>query len=206
MREKLNSNPIAQVALIGLLLLATGYFFLSSMGGSEEGEAESGSEVTATVNGATASGATPGAAVEGAVESLEAVAAPVSAAAPPAVVPTRPMPASVTRAYESGRTVVLLFVDDGGIDDHLVRDATVRLASLPGVATFVVPAKQISKYAAITEGVGVSRVPALVVMRPKRLHESVPTASVSYGFQSGESVVQAVIDAGYEGPTVDYHP
>jgi hypothetical protein len=69
-----------------------------------------------------------------------------------------------------------------------------------------VTASKISRYAAITEGVGVSRVPALVVVRPKRLHEAVPTASVSYGFQSGESVVQAVIDAGYEGPTVDYHP
>ncbi len=77
---------------------------------------------------------------------------------------------------------------------------------MPGVATFIVPASKISRYAAITEGVGVSRVPALVVVRPKRLHEAVPTASVSYGFQSGESVVQAVIDAGYKGPTVDYHP
>ena len=73
-------------------------------------------------------------------------------------------------------------------------------------SAFIVPAKQISRYAAITEGVGVDRVPALVVVRPKRLRQTIPTASVSYGFQSGESVVQAVIDAGYKGPTLAYHP
>ena len=206
MREKLNSNPIAQVALIGLLLLAAGYFALSTMGGSEEGEAESGGEVTATVNGVAASGASPGAAVEGAVESLEAGAAPVSAAAAPASVPARPLPAPVVKAYESGSTVVLLFVHDGGIDDRLAREAAAGLGALPGVVNFVVPAARISRYAAITEGVGVERVPALVVVRPKRLQEGVATASVSYGFQSGESLVQAVIDAGYKGPTVDYHP
>ena len=53
---------------------------------------------------------------------------------------------------------------------------------------------------------GVNRVPALVVVRPKHVHQTIPTASVSYGFQSGQSVVQAVIDAGYKGPTLDYHP
>jgi hypothetical protein len=115
-------------------------------------------------------------------------------------------PAAVVEAYESGSTVVLLIVQDGGIDDRLVRDTSDLLGSLPNVSTFVVPATKIARFAAITEGAGVERVPALVVVRPKRVSQAVPTASVSYGFQSGESVVQAVIDAGYEGPTVDYHP
>jgi hypothetical protein len=74
------------------------------------------------------------------------------------------------------------------------------------VAAFIAPASQVSRYASVTEGVGVNRVPALVVIRPKHLHQTVPTASVSYGFQSGESIVQAVIDAGYKGPTLAYHP
>ena len=34
----------------------------------------------------------------------------------------------------------------------------------------------------------------------------VPTASVQYGYQSPQSVEQAVIDAGYKGPTLNYHP
>ncbi|HMB54075.1 MAG TPA: hypothetical protein VKU40_12220, partial [Thermoanaerobaculia bacterium] len=71
---------------------------------------------------------------------------------------------------------------------------------------FIVPAAKISRYAAITEGVGVDRVPALVVVSPKDLDKSVPVASVSFGYQSPQSVSQAVIDAGYDGPTVDYHP
>jgi hypothetical protein len=196
MREQLNSNPLAQVALVGALLLAVGFFVMSSRGGGEEGEEATGTEVTAVSDPA------PGAPAESSAPSLEAGAAAV----PTAPMVTSPPPAEVTAAYDAGSTVVLLFVHDGGIDDELVRDATTRLAALPGVTTFVEPAERISRYAAITEGVGVERVPALVVLTPKGLDEDVPTASVSYGFQSGASVVQAVIDAGYEGPTVDYHP
>lgn len=205
MREKLNENPLAQVALIGVLLLGVGFFLMHSMGGGEEGGESSGGEVAATVNGVSATGSSPGEAVENAVTSLESGSAPAAPAStvPP---PTKPPPADVVEAYESGSTVAILFVHDGGIDDRLVRDAGERLSALSGVSYFVVPAAKISRYAAITEGVGVERVPALVVIRPKRANGSTPTASVSYGFQSGESVVQAAIDAGYKGPTVDYHP
>ena len=205
MREKLNDNPIAQVVLIGVLLVVAAVFMSSRLGGGKEESPESG-DVTATVNGASATGSTPGEAVDNAVGTLESEGVPSSASASPASIPPEPLPKPVVSAYESGRTVALLFVDDGGIDDRLVRNATRHLSALPGVATFVVPAARISRYAAITEGVGVSRVPALVVVRPKRLHQSIPTASVHYGFQNGASIVQAVIDAGYSGPTVDYHP
>ncbi len=196
MREKLNSNPVAQIALIGVLLLATGFFVMSSMGGGGEGGKESESEAASAALGE------PAPSEAEAPAGLDAALAMVSQASAGAA----PLPRPVYDAWKAGDTVVLLFVHDGGIDDKLVADATDRLAALPNVATFIVTASKISRYAAITEGVGVSRVPALVVVRPKRLHGAVPTASVSYGFQSGESVVQAVIDAGYEGPTVDYHP
>jgi hypothetical protein len=202
MREKLNDNPIAQVVLIGVLLVVAAVFMSTRLGGGEKETSESGG-ATATVNGATATGSTPGEAVDNAVGTLESESA---SSASPASISPEPLPKPVVSAYESGRTVVLLFVDDGGVDDRLVRNATRHLSALPGVTTFVVPAARISRYAAITEGVGVSRVPALVVVRPKRLHQSIPTASVHYGFQNGASIVQAVIDAGYKGPTVDYHP
>ncbi len=74
------------------------------------------------------------------------------------------------------------------------------------VALFVVPAKQISRYAAITLGVEVQQVPALVVMRPRDLSEGVPQASVIYGFQSAQSIEQAIRDASYDGPEASYHP
>jgi hypothetical protein len=109
-------------------------------------------------------------------------------------------------AWNANQTVALLIVHDDGIDDDLVKLASTRLSGMPGVSTFTVPASQIARYASITQAVGVDRVPALVVLGPKKLSQAVPTASVSYGFQDGDSIEQAVIDAGYKGPTLEYHP
>jgi hypothetical protein len=211
MREKLNENPIAQVALVGVLVVLGAFFFISQGGGEEEEAAAPPTEATVAVAGTSATGtataATPGEAVEGAVESaIGAVGeAGVSAAAPTAV-PTPPPPAPVTEAYESGKTVVLLIVHDDGIDDELVERASAQLASFPEVALFIVPVKQIARYAAITVGLDVNRVPALVVMRPKRLSGGTPQATVDYGFQTSQSVAQAVEDASYDGPEATYHP
>ncbi|HXR30473.1 MAG TPA: hypothetical protein VN752_04985 [Solirubrobacterales bacterium] len=189
MREAINSNPLAQAAIIGVLLLAAA-FFMMSRGGGEEGE-----EV----------------APEGAP--ALSVSTEAEAAAPTAVPPLPPSPESaaklpkaVVRAFAANQTVVLLFFRNGGIDDRLVAGTVKRVSALPGVAPFVVPAGQIARYAAVAQGVAVDRVPALVVVRPKRLNDSVPVASVHYGFQSPQSVVQAIVDAGYKGRTLDYHP
>lgn len=191
MREKLNDNPMAQLAVVGALLLAVGFFVMSSMGrGGEESE----------------SAATTDAPAESAPEAPANLSAALARVSQATASSAKPLPGPVNRAWHSDKTVVLLFVRSGGIDDALVAAATRRLAVLPGVAAFIAPASEISRYAAITEGVGVDRVPALVVVRPKRLHQTLPTASVSYGFQSGQSVVQAVVDAGYKGPTLSYHP
>lgn len=197
MREKLNSNPIFQIAVIGVLLVASGIFLMTMMGGGEEAsEAESGAVLEAAPEGGP---------VEGSVESLEAEVPPSTSASLAALPPVEP-PAPVVDAYETGATVALLFVREGGIDDRAIRDASAGLSSLPDVVSFVVPVKEIARYTAITGGVGVEQVPALVVLTPKRAAEQAPTASVHYGYQSPESVVQAVVDAGYEGPTLDYHP
>jgi hypothetical protein len=192
MREKLNDNPLMQMAVIAVLLLGAGFFIMSSMGGKGSEESESAAPVSATAESTAEAPA-----------SLSSALAKVSQASASAA---RPLPRPVNAAWHANKTVVLLFVRNGGIDDELVAAATTRLASLPGVAAFIVPASQVSRYASVTEGVGVNRVPALIVIRPKHLHQTVPTASVSYGFQSGETIVQAVIDAGYKGPTLAYHP
>jgi hypothetical protein len=212
MREQLNSNPLVQLAVVGVLLVGAALFFMSSSGGGEEEESAGATEATVSVAGTdasgTATGATPGEAVEGAVEAATEAAGgeSLSAAVGPSLAATQPLPDPVIDAWEANRTLVLLFVRDGGIDDRLVRNATDTLGGFPEATVFVVPAARISRYAAITEGVGVDRVPALVVVRPKNLKKTVPTASVSYGFQSPQSVAQAVIDAGYKGKTLDYHP
>jgi hypothetical protein len=200
MREKLNSNPIAQVALIGFLLLASGIFVMSSMGGGGEEESEA---PAATPEGSISTTATATAPAEGAVPAAPASVPPLP---PSAADAAPPLPRPVTAAFAADQTVVLLFVHSGGIDDRMVAAAVAGLRSLADVSTFVVPADRISRYAAIAQGVAVDRVPALVVLRPKRLNHGIPAASVHYGFQSSQSVVQAVIDAGYNGRTLDYHP
>jgi hypothetical protein len=215
MRDALNSNPLVQAAVVGVLLLGTAFFIISTTGGGGEDEGgASATEATVSVAGTsatgTATGATPGEAVEGAVEAAEE--APVGslgsalAGASPATAAAPPLPPPVLHAWKANKTLVLLFVRDGGIDDRIAKRATLGVAAFPDVALFVVPAHKIYRYAAISEGVGVNRVPALVVVTPRHLDRTVPTASVSYGFQSPQSVAQAVIDAGYKGKTLDYHP
>ena len=184
MREKLNDNPLYQAAVVGILLLAAGFFLLSTMGGKEEEESGESLTATAVAEAEPAAPPPPGA---------------FAASAPPP-------PAPVAAAFAANRTVVLLFVRNGGIDDRIVKADVERLNGLPGVATFVVPADQIARYATIAQGVDVNRVPALVVVRPKRLDHGIPTASVHNGYQSPQSVEQAVVDAGYKGRTLAYHP
>jgi hypothetical protein len=193
MRGKLNDNPTAQVAIVAVLLVAAAVFLLGKMGGSEEEE-----------GGESAAGA---AAVAAASAELEAGTQPAPLPAPgsgPGAPPAPPQP--VVSAFNSGETVVLLFVRDGGIDDRLVTQAVGRLNPINGVATFVVPSHQLARYVSIAQGVNLSRVPALVVLRPKRLDNGPDTASVQYGFQSSESIVQAVVDARYHSGTLAYHP
>jgi hypothetical protein len=189
MREKLNENPLAQVALIGVLIVF-GIYMLTSMGGGSESAPEPEAESSTTVTSAPA--ITP------------AGETPVTGSATPPPVP--PPPSDVTAAFKAGETVVLLIYREGGIDDRMVREDTTALEGMSNVALFVVPAQKIARYAAITEGAGVNRVPALVVLRPKALSNGVPTASVDYGYQGAESVVQAVVDARYKGRTLSYHP
>src|SRR3954454_6486629 len=186
MRDKLNSNPLYQAGIVGILLLATGFFLLSTMGrggGEEEG---SSPEALAIVNAESPATDPP---------------------APGALAETAPPPpAAVLEAFAQDQIVALLFVRDGGIDDRMVAADLNRLGSFEGVSSFVVPAHQIARYASIAQGVDVKRVPALVVVRPKRLDQGVPSASVQYGYQSPERGQQAVVDAGYKGPTLNYHP
>jgi hypothetical protein len=209
-REKINSDPKFQVGIIVVLIAIAAFMFLKP-GGGEESEEAAPTEATVSIAGTeasgTATGATAGEAVEGAVEgAIEAAGAEASVASIAATIPAPPMPAPVAHAYDAGKTVVLLVVHDGGIDDRLVTEAVKGLGAHPEVASFVVPAKQISRYAAITLGADVQQVPALVVMKPRRLSGGVPQASVDYGFQTPQSVVQAVVDAAYKGPEATYHP
>lgn len=193
MREKLNDNPMAQVAIVAILLVAAAVFLFAKPGGGSEEEEEG----SAAADAAVAAVATE---LEAGQQPLRLPAPGSGPGAPPAP------PRAVLDAFNSGETVAILFVRDGGIDDSVVKGAASRLEAIGGVATFVVPVHQLIRYVSIAQGVDLNRVPALVVIRPKRFSSGYDPASVHYGFQSAQSIVQAVVDARYRGGTLPYHP
>jgi hypothetical protein len=210
MRDKLNNDPKAQIGMIALLVIVGAFLLISSMGGGGgEATEEPASTETPAASTETPAAATSGEVVSAPVEDAAAEAS-VSAAVPsalPSSIQAPPLPAPVRQAYRENKTVVLLIKHDSGIDDRLVAKSVADISSsLSNVAVFVVPSSQIYRYASITLGVEVSRVPALVVMRPRNLSGGTPQASVSYGFQSTQSVLQAVRDGSYHGPGETYHP
>lgn len=213
MRQKLNENPVAQIALIGVLVVAVAFLFVTQMGGGEEEAPETGAVPPAAE--APAEGASPEAAVTppGSGTAGQPVATPGSApeivaATTSASAPSdRRLPPKVEDAYADNKTIALLIVRDGGIEDHLVREATEVLEDRAHVAFFSAKAKNIARFAQITGPLGVNQAPALIVIRPKRLNGKGPApASVTYGFQTKNDIRQTIRDAVYRGRTLTYAP
>ncbi len=190
MREKLNESQAAQVGLVAILVLVAIVIFMKSSGGGEE-EAEPAAAPEA---------------VEASVSGLETGIAATGTAEVPTSIPAPPPPREFTAAYDSGQTVVLLVVHNGGIDDKLAARAAGAIEGMSGVTLIRVPLKQLPRYASVTVGLALNRMPALVVMRPQKLSHGVPQATVDYGFQTTATMAQAVRDAAYKGPEASYHP
>jgi hypothetical protein len=193
-RDKLNESKAAQIGLVAVLVVIAAVFFLKSSGGGESEGGEAAPEV--------------------AVEAGETLAISTATAAPtgmgelPTSLPAaKPPPHAFQLAYDSDEPVALLVVHNGGIDDAWTKLALRQVERIGRVAAFVVPAKRIADYASITVGLDVNQVPALIVLRPKGLSHGTPQASVSYGYQTPQSVYQQIRDATYSGPeTGTYHP
>lgn len=195
MRQAINNNPIAQVAVLGGLAVLVGLFFMMNMKGKGSSETAS----TASSAAPAPSTSAPPAPASGSTSSAPAPPPTTGTVSPDALVPGRGLPKPVVTAWKRGDTVVLLVVRQGGIDDRLVRNSVRSLSSDRGVSVFVTRANHVARYSRITQGVGVSQAPALVVVRPKRVSGSVPEAQVDYGFRDAQGVVQAVHDAVYSG-------
>jgi hypothetical protein len=203
-RQALNNNPIAQVAVLGGLALLVGLFMMMNMkkGSSDSGSTNSSAAGTpATSSPATTSPSAPGATAVAPGSTGSAPAAPPTSGSvnPDALIPGPGLPRPVITAWKRGDTVVLLVVRPHGIDDRLVRSSVRSLSDDRGVSVFVTRADKAARYSRITQGVALSQAPALLVVRPKRVSGSVPEAQVSYGFRDSQGVVQAVHDAVYSG-------
>lgn len=201
LRERINSDPKLQIGIGVLLLVVVAFVFLGKGGGEEEAT----EEPTAVVSEA-------GTTVEGVVPEAVGVGTEGSLTSLSVTVPPPPMPTKVTHAYNKGKIVTVLFVHDGGIGDRLVKDYSKLLKDkIPAkarreVSFFVVPAKKIANWGAITLGLGIQRVPAFVVLRPKKLSGDQPQGSVLYGYQTPETIAQEIVDSAYKGPEAAYHP
>lgn len=164
MRSAINENRTVQIALLALLALAGGFMFLkmthggasqssttSSSTGATAGVADSGVSATAAPISGTGSASAPGA------------AAPV----PTNMIPGAGAPKSLIAHYQKGDAVALLIVRAGGSDDALVHGSIGRLNGIPRLAVYVTKAQGIARYAWLTEGVDVTDLPALVLLRPR---------------------------------------
>ena len=217
MRKAINENRKVQALIICALLAAGALMLMTQM--SKGGDVAASGEFPGSETPPAAEMSVPasvnGESVGSAAVSLPqgaTTAAPTATPAPEtvpkaALKPGPGLPAPVVRAWEGGDAVVLLVAKDAAVDDRLVHDSVAALSGRAGVAVFVTPASEVTRYSRIAQGVGVDRAPALVVIRPKRLSGSVPQATVEYGFRSAQGVEQAVDDALYSGrDNVPYHP
>lgn len=214
MRQALNSNPVVQIAVVGVLVVIVGMFLMMNLkkGGGSSSSATSPSATPEASSGASAGTTTP-------VQVPGSTAAPSTSAggttlpgvnsgtvSPEALVPGPGLPRRVIAAWKGGDAVVLLVVRGGGIDDKLVRGSAESLKGRPDVSLFVARVGDVARYSRITQGVALDHVPALVVVRP-RAESDVPSATVSYGFRNTQSVVQALHDALYTGrDNLPYYP
>jgi hypothetical protein len=207
MRKALNENPTVQIAVIGVLILVVGLFFLMHKKKGSEPAASTGAPAATADASVAASGTTAAVTPSPSATGSAAPAAPATSSVsvtsgtvtPDALIPGPGLPKKIVDAWQGGDAIVLLIVRGGGIDDRLVRGSVQSLSGDSGTTVFVARAKDVARYSRITQGVGVNRAPALVVVRPRDVSGSVPQAQVSYGFRNSQSVVQAVHDALYTG-------
>lgn len=235
MRKALNENPMVQVAVLAVCaVIFAVILFTSVLKKDEAPPATTTTPTTAATDPAATSGSTapatdpasadPSSADPSSASSTPpasgtasppASSTPPAASTPPApaggtpadgLLPSKGLPEDVLVAFAKNKAIALLVVDPKGAVDQQVKSFTETLEARDDVEVFVVKVGDIAKYSRITQGVSVDRTPALVVVRPRKLTDSVPVASVSYGFRGPRSINQAVKDALYDGKQVPSYP
>jgi hypothetical protein len=207
MRKAINENPVVQVVFLGILGIIVAFLFMTRVMGQDEGGASDAAAPAPTAAGAVPAPAAPDptAAPDAAAVAQGAEATSVAGTGFEA---GEGLPQSVVSAYEAGDVIALLVVNRKGTEDRrLEAEVEDRLQGRNDTSVFVVEAKDVARYSRIAEGVNLDRVPALVVVEPRRQVEGdLPGATISYGFRGPESVEQTVLDVLYDGKELPYHP
>ncbi len=225
MRKALNENPRVQMAVFAAVgVLVVFFLFTTVMKKSPAVPATDPAAVPAATDpAATGAAATPADPAAAPAATDPATGAPTTTPAVPetpvapgtsaggtgtadGLLPSKGLPKDVLVAYAKNQAIALLVIDPKGLSDSKLRTFTEPLRGRKDVTLFVVESKDVGKYYRITSGVSVDRVPALVVIRPRKLNKGEPTATVSYGFRGPKSVDQAVDDALYDGKDVPSYP
>jgi type IV secretory pathway VirB10-like protein len=218
-RKAINENPTMQIAVLAVFgVLFAVLFYTMVLSGGDEGNPDAipiaGGQADPATNPEAAAAATPepvAPAPEPAADAAPAApaapvpepTAPVTPASPPApggaaLTPTRGLPSDVLVPLAKGKAVAMLVVDPKAISDREVRVYTRRLSGRRDVAVMTVDVNKIADYSRITQGVNVSRTPALVVVSPRRGSDQL-TGSVHHGFRGAKGIEVALEDALYEG-------
>jgi len=219
MRKALNENPMVQVAVLAIAAVIFAFILFTSVLKKDEPAASSSSDdpsvtadgvVPAESMGSSETSApveTPSSSAPSTTPTTPATPDPAaSAAGSEGLLPSKGLPKDVLVAYAKNKAIALLVIDPKGSSDKQVKAYTKALEKRNDVEVFIVDVRDIAKYSRITAGVSVSRVPALVVVKPRKLASGVPTATVSYGFRGAKSVSQAVDDALYKGKQLPSYP
>lgn len=208
MRKTINENPVVQVVLVGFLAIVVVFIFMTRvLGGSEPAPTATTTPTAATAAPGAEGIAQPGAAPIGSGDPAAIAPRPTAPAAETGFTAGPGLPKDVVRAYESGDAVVLLISKKDGIEDKRLREDVEQLRGLENATVFSTDSRTVARYSRIAQGVDLDRVPALVVIKPRRLTgPGLPEASVTYGFRTPQSVAQAVRDALYKGRELPYHP
>jgi hypothetical protein len=212
MRKALNENPMVQIGALAVCAVIFAVVLFTMVLKKDDTTATTSPTASATSTGAAPTTSTPATSAPAADPAASAAPSTTAPVTPPAGgaadgrLPAKGLPEDVLVAFAKNETIALLVVDPKGVSDNQVKSFTETLNARDDVEVFTVPVDKIAKYARITAGVSVSRTPALVVIRPRKLTGSVPTASVSYGFRGPRSINQAVDDALYDGKQVPSYP
>jgi hypothetical protein len=186
---------------------ATGAPATPSTDGTATATPSTGATATPATGATTPSTATPPTGTDPSATAPATTPPPTGGAAGTAdgLLATKGLPQDLLVAYAMIQAIALLVFDPVSKGAKALQKATEDLSNKK-VAVFVVDVKDIARYSRITEGVSVTQAPALVVIRPRKLTGSVPTASVSYGIRGAASVKQAIQDGLYKGGTVPSYP
>ncbi len=209
MRQALNENPMVQLAVLGVVGVVFAIIVFTTVLKGEETPAapEPGSQPAAAPPlTTTGDGSTSATAPVAPDPAAPAAAAPETASPGGSAAGVRVnelesgkgLPGNVLAALDDNKAVAILVYDPSGKSDRKLRSYAER-AGNGNVKMLTVKAKNVSDYSRITQGVNVSRTPALIVIRPPKLTGGELTAIISEGFRGEKSVGIALEDALYSG-------